>query len=534
MRPDAPSPRLATLLSRLSDESLTAEETAELEEILLHDPEAREYYRWHATVHVALTERGGHAKFEPQNLVRPRFGKRLLSVAALLTLCAASAWFWWQRRDAPGQGLGQEIVDNRPIAAVVSAATGVQWSAEPAAKAGTTLHAGILNVDQGSLWLSLPKGQTVFIQGPAKIELISTDEFSVLAGKAAFRSESGGEPFIVHVPKGALVDRGSEFSVNAGLDGGSDVLVFRENLAVCTLAASGRTREERLLKPGQAIGLNGDFAPVASGLADFLRVPPPPRAADSASSEGYASAVKASGPVAYWRFEEEGSGRTVADEMGGTPLLLVESAALAGDPSHRYLSVDNTSYSGFAMPRDPAFSLKPDNSFSVECLLYSTSEDYGTAIAMEQVGSPSTNLNAPRHLRHAPQYFSLERMGRRGQHINHIHPDYALRALFRSPAGYDGGINSYSKESHLVHRWIHAVATIDGGRIRLYVNGQLSDEVPTTLDFTGTAMRPIIGRLQPHPGDERRQWIGGIDEVALYPRALSAEEVAAHFKTLGQ
>ncbi len=55
---------------------------------------------------------------------------------------------------------------------------------------------------------------------------------SVLAGKAAFRSESGGEPFIVHVPKGALVDRGSEFSVNAGLDGGSDVLVFRENLAV--------------------------------------------------------------------------------------------------------------------------------------------------------------------------------------------------------------------------------------------------------------------------------------------------------------
>ena len=81
MRPDAPSPRLATLLSRLSDESLTAEETAELEDILLHDSEAREYYRWHAAVHVGLAERAGTRKFEPRNIVRPSFGKRLLAIA---------------------------------------------------------------------------------------------------------------------------------------------------------------------------------------------------------------------------------------------------------------------------------------------------------------------------------------------------------------------------------------------------------------------------------------------------------------------
>ena len=536
MRPDAPSPRLATLLSRLSDESLTVEETAELEEILRHDPAAREYYRWHAAVHVALTERAGNLKFEPKNLIRPSFGKRLLAVAAILTHCAVPAWLWWQHHHAETKReiAKEEVRENLPVAAVVSAATGVQWSAEPEAKAGMVLHAGELNVSQGSLWLSLPNGQTVFLQGPARVELINADEFAVLAGKVAFRSETESEdaPFIVHLPKGALVDRGSEFSVNAGRDGGTDVLVFREKLAVCTLAASGRTREERALGPGQSMGLNGDFAPVTSALSDFLRVPPPPRSEGSSGSGTYPAAVKASAPAAYWRFEEEGSGRTVPDEMGSSPLLLVENAALVGDSSHRYLSVDNTANSGFAIPRDATFAFKPAGAFTVECLLYSASEDYGTAVAMESVGPAPSGAGVPRHLRHAPQYFSLERMGRRGQHIGHVHPDFALRSLFRVPAGYEGGINVYSKESHLIHRWVHAVTTCDGKTIRLFVNGKLSDEVPATLDFTGTAMRPIIGRLQPHPGDERRQWIGGIDEVAVYPRALSPEEVAAHHATL--
>lgn len=538
MRSDAPSPRLATLLSRLSEESLTAEETAELEEILRHDPAAREYYRWHAAVHVALTERGGKLKFEPRNLVRPAFGKRLLALAAVLTLCATSTWIWWQYRNpgSPDKMAKQDVKETRPIAAVVSAATGVQWSAEPAAKAGVALHAGELSVNQGSLWLSLPGGQTAFIQGPAKVELLGADELAVLSGKVAFRSESKSSdtPFIVHLPKGALVDRGSEFSVNAGPGSRADVLVFRENLAVCTLAASGRTREERVLKPGQAIGLDGDFTPVTSSLTDFLRVPPPPRAPGSSGSGSYPAAVKASAPANYWRFEDEGSGRTVSDEMGGSPLLLVDNATLVGDSSHRYLSVDNTATSGFAIPKDAAFAFKPAGAFSVECLIYSASEDYGTALAMELVGTAPSGTEVRKHLRHAPQYFSLERMGRRGQHINHVHPDFALRSLFRVPPGYDGGINIYSKESHLIHRWVHAVTACDGQTIRLYVNGQLSDEVPATLDFTGTAMRPIIGRLQPHPGDERRQWVGGIDEVALYPRALSAQEVAGHYQTLDQ
>jgi hypothetical protein len=123
-------------------------------------------------------------------------------------------------------------------------------------------------------------------------------------------------------------------------------------------------------------------------------------------------------------------------------------------------------------------------------------------------------------------------MGRKGEHIGHIHPDFALRAMLRSPAGYVGGTNLYSRESHLLHRWFHVAAVHDGTSVRLYLDGELSATTPASLPFHNARLRPIIGRLQPHPQDELRQWVGGIDEVALYGRALSAEEIRTHADAL--
>jgi hypothetical protein len=38
--------------------------------------------------------------------------------------------------------------------------------------------------------------------------------------------------------------------------------------------------------------------------------------------------------------------------------------------------------------------------------------------------------------------------------------------------------------------------------------------------------------VQPEPTDEHRQWVGAIDEVALYGRALNPEEIRVHFEAL--
>jgi hypothetical protein len=118
--------------------------------------------------------------------------------------------------------------------------------------------------------------------------------------------------------------------------------------------------------------------------------------------------------------------------------------------------------------------------------------------------------------------------------MGHVHQDFALRAMLRSPAGYEGGTNTYSNESHLMHRWVHVVFTHDGSQLRLYLDGRLSDQVPSQLTYQNASLRPIIGRLQPLAAGEVRQWHGGIDEVALYGRPLSADEVAAHAAALSR
>jgi hypothetical protein len=271
------------------------------------------------------------------------------------------------------------------------------------------------------------------------------------------------------------------------------------------------------------------LSPGAKPADQFLRVHPvsitplPVHLGDAS----YANRVLASAPVAYWRFETIDSQQQVPDEAGNHPLELRGKSKLEGTGSGRFMITNDREFSGFATTREPIPGLDTSHGSTVECLLFSTAEKYATAIAFEVPGA-KRQPDTPSFIQHNTQIFLIERMGRKGEHIGHIHPDFSLRALFRSPPGHLGGINLYSRESHLLHRWVHVAAVREGTRILLYVDGQLSDSAEVSLPFGNFALRPIIGRLQPLAEGDHRQWCGGIDEVAIYDRPLSAEEIRAH------
>lgn len=79
-------------------------------------------------------------------------------------------------------------------------------------------------------------------------------------------------------------------------------------------------------------------------------------------------------------------------------------------------------------------------------------------------------------------------------------------------------------------RWVHLAGTFDGQTMRLYVDGKLAG----TMERLGPA-KPndhylVIGSYEvKHPAF----FAGLVDEVRLYDRALSAEEVAARAKRPG-
>jgi hypothetical protein len=80
--------------------------------------------------------------------------------------------------------------------------------------------------------------------------------------------------------------------------------------------------------------------------------------------------------------------------------------------------------------------------------------------------------------------------------------------------------------------WIHAAGVLDDdtGRLSLYTNGVLAAETSTTVRPMGPLMpneSPGIGIGNLNDGGNNFPFIGEIDEVGLYNRALSVEEINA-------
>ena len=90
---------------------------------------------------------------------------------------------------------------------------------------------------------------------------------------------------------------------------------------------------------------------------------------------------------------------------------------------------------------------------------------------------------------------------------------------------FSGGANS-SGAGPLVNdgRWHHVVAISEAGvNQRVYIDGELASTNPTGT-MTNSDERMRIGD---NPGTENREWEGCIDDVAIWSRPLSDEEIAS-------
>jgi len=79
----------------------------------------------------------------------------------------------------------------------------------------------------------------------------------------------------------------------------------------------------------------------------------------------------------------------------------------------------------------------------------------------------------------------------------------------------------------LVATWTHVVGTYDGANLLIFVNG--TQVGSATASGAVGASRPVYiaaFNFGPNPGDF---WTGSLAHIALYPTALTAAQVAAHY-----
>jgi hypothetical protein len=265
------------------------------------------------------------------------------------------------------------------------------------------------------------------------------------------------------------------------------------------------------------------------------------RSAPAAQAEKhsvYERAVRASAPVAYWRLGES-RGPTALDAMGrgndgrylGQPRL-GQTGAIASDPN-RAVGLDG--------PRTQShIAVRDHDDFSI-----ATS---GQGLSVEVWIRPDVLDFAGETTHSANGYIHWLGKGEKGRYEwgfrfynRHAERANRLSAYAWNPDGKLGA-GAYVEERLTAGAWVYLVATFDdprkaNARVRLYKDGAPSVHNPSP----GTLYKSY--HLAPRPGpapvrlgtrDRRSFLTGGLDEVAIYPRVLTAEEIRLHWRIARQ
>jgi hypothetical protein len=273
--------RLDDLIQRYIDARLSEAERAELEAELLASPAARRVFWRHLQFEGVLQEhidaqevrrwmtdgeRAGIAherslsvRSEPAR----RGGNWVPWIAAAAALFVA-ALFWL----APGPDRRETTSDG---VAVLAGAADVRWSGgQKPWEPGAILPRGRLRIDSGLLGLEFYSGAVVTVEGPADIELTGVDQIYCRQGRIRAQVSNRAHGFRVHSPHLDLVDLGTEFGVDIGREGQTELHVFSGKVEIAAVRASGPGRAKPHLGSGEGLRIDqAGVSPIAARPAGF-------------------------------------------------------------------------------------------------------------------------------------------------------------------------------------------------------------------------------------------------------------------------
>ncbi|WP_210509040.1 S-layer family protein [Naasia sp. SYSU D00057] len=232
----------------------------------------------------------------------------------------------------------------------------------------------------------------------------------------------------------------------------------------------------------------------------------------------YAQTVVGDAPTSYWRLGEA-SGTSLFDSVGvntlraGTGVTLAQSGALSGDA--------NTAarFPGTQAGVATSGQVQSPTAYTAEAWFRTSSTTGGNIL---DLGSASTIVPTTTTTTTAT---TSDR---------NLYIDAAGKVGFGARAG-QGSVNlSTTRTGYNDNQWHHAVVTVGANGARLYVDGVLSGQ-----NTTVTSLRSSWGYWR--VGGDVARTTGGptflsgtIDDVAVYPAALTAEQVQEHFTLSGR
>jgi hypothetical protein len=473
--------------------------------------------------------------------VLPHWLMASMSVAVLLGMGMLTGGLvtWWVVRSQPALRVSIDKPENSeslrqsPYVARFVQGTACVWGPDttpPRLDENKLRRGESLNLMEGLAEIELDivnGGQaTLQIEGPARMVLTAEGIPSLNLGKFSAKVYPGLGEFTMDTPFGqVIVLRESSVGVSVhGLD--VEVHVFNGQVAVKSpWSPDGNSMDRFTVEAGQSLQLSiggteamkvtpgtaepDRFASLTSMVSDRLEIP-----AD------YVQAVKDATPIVYWRFEEPGA-RRIKNEVGdrfeglvvgspdwvqqGNSQAIEFGAGLTNESLRAYVESSNS------------FGREITDSYTIEAWVKPSHYHLGT------LASLARNLEA------GSEHGALLELGGPLTTPSTIEHPGRVRFLHRDPPSGDAlaGTSCFSQTPYELRRWEHLVAVKDGGEMRLYVNGEL---VGKADDNTGLAenFSLLIGQLDRHR--DWRRFVGQLDELAVYNRALSDGEIRQHHR----
>jgi len=114
-----------------------------------------------------------------------------------------------------------------------------------------------------------------------------------------------------------------------------------------------------------------------------------------------------------------------------------------------------------------------------------------------------------------------------GYHLRWYNSNNSVQAIYRLSNNLNNTVGVIGLN---LNEWYHIVSTFDGVNGKIYINGQLENTTEQAGSIGNATTQFIIGAHSAGPTGWGYQWKGRIDEVGIWNRVLSPEEINGLYK----
>ncbi|MDC0265725.1 LamG domain-containing protein [Mariniblastus sp.] len=268
--------RLDELVGALGDESLSEEQSVELQSLLETQPGARR--RLAESMHL-MAMLGDESQFNEPQVTRLASASsthagpirfRVLATILLATSAVILAMILWPKpKDGPNDLLVELFDDG---VAIVTQSYDTQWAGETQLQIGSSVSPGKVQLLSGLIQLEFYRGAVVVVEGPAELEFVNADRMICRRGRLRAHVPPQAEGFAILSPNVELVDLGTEFGMDVADDGSASVHVFdgKVELYEAGTDRSVESRQEFNESEGATVSAGGQIAQSNTKPVEFV------------------------------------------------------------------------------------------------------------------------------------------------------------------------------------------------------------------------------------------------------------------------